>query len=200
MPPTVLIAGTWGDYQEESWWRPGSPFVREAVRHGVHLLDPGDPFRWSTRLDGLMGGNAEWELSGEVLKWYCHAKAPGETVNLIAHSHGGQVAAYALARGLKVGTLVTVATPVRRDMEDVYQRACLRNGLPRCVHRWVHIHTDRRDLWQWFGELGDGLLGIRRGMPAPAENVSEPGRDHGSLLDPALWTSRGWWEWVREEV
>ena len=189
---TVLAAGTWGGYELESWWRPGSPFVQEAERNGVRLLAPDDPFHWSTRLDGLIGGNAEWDLSGEVLKWYCHAKAPGETVNLIAHSHGGQVAAYAAARGLKIGTLVTVATPVRKDMEGVYARA-MEN-----LERWVHIHTDRRDRWQWLGAMGDGLLGVRRGMPAPAENVLEPGRDHASLLAPALWTARGWWNCVKE--
>ncbi|MBI4251007.1 MAG: hypothetical protein HY618_00975 [Candidatus Tectomicrobia bacterium] len=191
--PTVLVAGTWGGFNAGDWWRPGSPFAREAGRNGVRLLAPDDPFRWSTRLDGIIGDNGEWELSGEVLKWYCHAKAPGEPVNLIAHSHGGQVAAYAAARGLRVSTLITIATPVRRDMEPVYSRA---SG--SISGRWVHIHTGRRDRWQWLGGLGDGLLGVRREMPAPARNVLEPGRDHTSLLDPALWTERGWWKLAGE--
>src|SRR5438094_7944279 len=41
-----------------------------------------------------------------------------QSVSVVAHSHGGQVLAYAAAHGLVLDVAVTVATPVRSELAD----------------------------------------------------------------------------------
>lgn len=209
MISTVLVQGT-HDYtgtadDAQQWWAPGSPFWREAERHGITLLGAHDPFVWTTDLGGLFGRRrfTDWKAAGEALRWYATLKVyqgikAGERepfpveVNMVSHSHGGQVAAYAAARrvvGFRVKTLVTVGTPVRADMARIYERTLKRVG------RWVHLYAPR-DRWQVLGALFDGALGIEREMLG-AENIKVDGESHSGLLDPALWTAKGWWEFLR---
>jgi pimeloyl-ACP methyl ester carboxylesterase len=201
MTPTILIAGTWG--QDDPWWKPDSPFWKEAIAHGLELIDEREPFDWTGDIDGILGKNTRWEDAGEKLLYYVRLKhterrmkgLPGaDPVNVIAHSHGGPVGLMAAARRLRIGTLITVATPVRKDNESVIAMA-----KPN-IRRWVHLRSDYSDWWQWFGELMDGRLGIYRDFPQADCNVLEPGVGHSGLLDPALWTARGWWNWVRDET
>ncbi|MEK6591549.1 MAG: hypothetical protein AABZ67_00570 [Pseudomonadota bacterium] len=153
---------------------------------GYQPLDDSDPFYWSTALDGVDRNNFHWDAAGRALAWYAALKCPGRMVSLIAHSHGGQVAAYAARFGLRIDTVVTVATPVRADMGDEY-RALRDRSL-----RWVHIYTDEEKgtPWQRLGELGLNTLGgkINQAMPLCAENVYYPKETHGSLVAAAdLW-------------
>lgn len=95
---------------------------------------------------------------------------------LIAHSHGGQVALLAVGKlGLPVAGVITVCTPVRRDVLDV--------AGPISQAPWVHIYSDDADRWQWLGEWGDGVLRIARQMPAPAVNLDAAiSHGHSGLL------------------
>jgi pimeloyl-ACP methyl ester carboxylesterase len=191
MVPTILVPGTWGDRQ--AWWRQGSPFWQAAVQAGVTLLNGDDPYNWTTEVDGLLGRNRDWETAGHALRWYGAAKGH-TTVNVIAHSHGGQVALYGAAGGLQIDTLVTVATPVRWDIEPVMTKARVK------ITRWIHLRSDRSDWWQWFGEILDGRLawpGSARDFPQANQNIIEPGVGHSGLLDPAVWTARSWWQWLQ---
>lgn len=187
---TILVAGTWGERDEAPWFMPESPFCQMLEEAG-HTLAP-EPFRWDTELDGLWGGNGGWERAGDALAWFAHLYSKGDAVDVITHSHGAQVAAYALARPdpLRVRHLVDVAGPVRKDMLPVWAAGA------RNLKQWTHIYTGWRDHWQMRGALGSGWWPweIPREMPAPAENVYEPGRTHGNLMDPALWRARGWGE------
>lgn len=202
--PTVLVPGTWGytgtQADAQQWWAPCSLFWQEAERHGVRLLGEHDPFVWTTDLGGALGRRrfVDWKAAGEALRWYATLKVlqslkAGEKepfpveVNVVAHSHGGAVAAYAAARrviGFRVKILVTVGTPVRADMRTIYARARKR------VDRWVHLWAPG-DRWQALGELLDGALGIERQMSG-AENLKVEGVSHRGLLDPALWRARQW--------
>ena len=170
----VLVGGTWADSDDAPWWRPSSPFARMLAESG-HKFPP-EPFRWTTKLDGILGENSEWARWGMALTWFCHKHSGGQRVNLIAHSHGGQVAAYALSVGLRVNALITVATPVRRDMLQAWETGT------KNLRRWSHIHSDGADWWQWLGARLSGWLIAPREMPAPAENIYEPGRGHSELL------------------
>lgn len=181
---TILVAGTWGDGDGDKWWRPGSPFAQMIEEADAAM--PPEPFRWTANLDGVLGENAEWARWGIALTWFAHKHSKGRRVNIIAHSHGGQVAAHALEAGLRVGTLITVATPVRRDMLPVWAA-----GAPN-LRRWVHIHSDAADGWQWWGSRFSGWFIVPRDMPAPAENILEQGAGHGELLSPNLWRGKGW--------
>lgn len=199
---TILVAGTWGEKDLRPWWSPDSDFAgmlieaqanplrgrrgRPGPREAGIILTP-EPFRWSTDLDGVIGENRVWETAGAALTWFAHKHSPGEAVDLVAHSHGGQVAAYALAQGLMVRNLVTVAAPVRRDMLPIW-----RIGAKNILGKWHHIHSDDQDFWQWMGARFSGWWVVPREMPLPAQNIFEPGKGHSELLDPGLWRERGW--------
>lgn len=195
--PTILIDGTWGEKESRSWIDDGSGFVVEALIHGVNVIDLKEPFLWSTALDGYSPkfwkknhNHMVWASWGRALLYYAHWKAPGVPVNLIAHSHGGQVAAYALNYGLKVNQLITIATPVRADMAKIWTA-----GRPN-VKSHLHIHTGKRDMMQWLGELGDGRFGIYRRMAPPAHNHEHKGHTHSSLLHPGLWSRNKYWDLI----
>lgn len=86
----ILVSGTWGEKDLHPWWSPDSPFAGMLREAGATL--PPEPFRWSTDLDGVIGENRVWETAGAALTWFAHKHSPGEAVNLVAHSHGGQTA------------------------------------------------------------------------------------------------------------
>lgn len=179
---------------------PGSPWCAEAFRQGCAFVNSLDPFWWTANLDGIIGKNRDWEAAGAQLRWYVQAKLlvcgqdAHETVHLVAHSHGGAVCGYALAaeEPVTVQTLITVATPVRDDMQHVWELARRRVAL------WVHIYTDG-DWWQWLGSRFDGSFRFQRTMPLADYNLFVSGESHGSLMTPTLWTDRAWWAWLQPE-
>lgn len=189
MARVLLIAGTHGYH--EPWWQPGSPFVQALEAAGHALAAPADPFSWTTELDGLVGDDRDWQEAAKALRWWLQLH-PADVI--IAHSHGGNVAALALAGGAFVDQLVTVATPVRPELADVYGLAKLH------VRRWTHVRSDGADTWQRWGSrtwrdwVRPWTWGrLERDMAAADCNVFVPGVAHGALLEPALWTARGWW-------
>jgi hypothetical protein len=180
------------------WWHPQSHWSADMQALGWHPLRP-DPFRWSTDLDGTWLQRVvqrrifgDWWAAAYALCYYCGheptvegpAKAreyadlwvsrPDAVLGppvLIAHSHGGQVALLAIRLGLPVHGLITVCTPVRRDV--------LRECEGRTPQRWVHVYGDHADRWQWLGEVGDGVFGIVRQMPVPGVINVPAARGHG---------------------
>lgn len=164
--------------------------------------DVGTPqlYTWSSDLGGHWFGDKDlrvWHAAGINLLHYLvpplceRSKAPVET-NLIAHSHGLQVALYACAEGLLVNTLISVGSPIRHDMLRVAEQA------RKNIAYWLHIHSDESDRMQWLGELFDGHLGVVRRHPLADWNESVSGMGHSQVLrDPSrygLWSSRGWLE------
>ena len=180
--PLLLIHGTWG--RDSEWFRADSPFIKGAIRRGFEIFDA-EPWLWSGRLE--VAKNDEWVNEGRHLTYYCAALHPDVEVSIIAHSHGGQLAALAIARGgLRVKHLVTVATPIRKDMEEFYR------AIPtRISGTWLHIYGDWwKDWMQKLGEFGDGYLGWYRKMPHAA-NIHAKGTNHSSTLqDDGAWFER----------
>lgn len=184
----IPVQGTWGwggdRDKHEQWWKPGSPWVKFMQEHDFELFDPKDPFVWSSDADGtifetLTGrwNHADWEAGGHALAWYLK-DVPYQDRNLIAHSHGGQVAAYA-ATLIPVYHLLTVATPSRKDMASVYTMARQNIG------QWTHIYSDMSDLWQVAGSLFDGRFGVHRKIEAADLNIMVPHVGHANMLrDP----------------
>ena len=197
--PVIPVAGTLGAYHERDWFRPRSRWWGEAERAGVSLLDKDKPFEWSTALDGIVGRNGTWQMWGSALTWYAHWMG-ADPVSLVCHSHGGQVALYAIAYGLRVETLVTVAMPPRRDVEIAYEKATRGWKGAKSPRRWVHIYTDERWSipWQRLGGLGDGYIGWKFEMP-DAENIFLPGYTHTSLMDFRLWREKEWFRFLVDE-
>lgn len=184
MARVLLIAGTW-DTEPDAWWRPGSPFREELITRG-HTLATDDQGSWTTEVEGIVGSHEAWLIAGyDLAKW--RRNHPVDAV--IAFSHGGQVAAVALASGVPIETLITVGVPPRTDMAAFYQAASAHVG------HWLHVYSPfLTDVWQWAGTLMDGSLRYRRDMPQAHVNEAVWWRRHRGLLDPALWTARGFWD------
>ena len=209
---TVLpIAGTWGwkgdlrDYRSE-WWHPESPFMTFLAEQGVVHLCPTDPFIWSTHVNGALfwaKNHTDWQAGGAALCYYLGSSHYGPdctTVKqrrIIAHSHAGQLVAYAAAfRQLQIDVLITVGSPVRADMLPIYRAA-----RPQ-IRRWLHISSDWSDRMQWYGEWFDGRVGVARRQPFADVNDNLRQIGHSKILrDPACfeyWTTYGWIDWLKE--
>lgn len=192
------IAGTWGWDRggPTRWWEATSPFTAFMLQHGVQLVAGGeDPFIWTTDANGhkpwpwARGKHHDWKAGGLNLRRYCKPGPAGtpegahyvpyEHRNLIAHSHGLQVVLYAAANGLRIRRLVSVSSPVRKDMRAVAEAA-----RPQ-IAEWVHLASDRSDMVQWFGELFDGAFGIVREHPLADHNVCIQKVGHSKLLEDA---------------
>jgi hypothetical protein len=202
-PITILVAGTdeWADDRRVEWYCLASPFATFLQTHDVDVAFDGDaaapqPFVWSTALDGVPSSrrHVQWAAGGAALAYF--ARRAAAPIAVIAHSHGLQVVLYACAEfGLSLASLISVSSPVRSDMAEVARAARPRIG------RWLHLHSDASDRWQWLGELFDGHLGIVRAHPLADRNDAVPGVGHtGVLQDPAqfhLWSDRGWLDWLQ---
>lgn len=205
MTPVLLVQGThgWGRDDAVQWWEKRSAFCTFLQREQLSTLGGDYPFIWSTDLDGVgfFKGKGRrhinWESAGCNLLAYLWPRlssrfddyVPLGDRNIIAHSHALQVVAYACAQGLKINRLVTVGSPVRKDMADVYEKARPNIGV------WTHVHSDGSDRVQWFGELFDGHLGIVREAPLADRNVLIASVSHSRLLNDktcfAFWQATG---------
>jgi hypothetical protein len=199
----VLVHGTDGLKSAANWWRPASPFVSMLHYHGRTLLDEADPFWWS----GVLGGTTAappynpddawardrrlvlWSDAGMKLRWYLDAKAHGEPVDVVCHSHGGAVLVFALLYGAKIRNVVSVSSPIRNDM--LVHRA---EATKRLLGRLLHFF-DNTDMTQAEGCIGDGLypLILNRLWPEPALCVEQAGNGHSKMLyeSPAMFEAAG---------
>lgn len=189
--PVVLVHGTFG--LNSKWWKPDSQFAEMLSEYGIPLLSNTEPFRWTGELAGipsflpsdptdpLDNHRVPWAVEGRHLVHYCHSKSPNVPVSLIMHSHGGQVGALAIAYGeLKVHHFITLSTPVRKDMEEMYRVA-----RASITGKWIHVYGDWwRDIMQKLGQVFDGHIGWRQEMPDADVNLYVPG-GHSTLVNEA---------------
>lgn len=183
----IPVAGTWArrDFRRNAWYRTGSPFDRTMSAIGYTRVDqnrnPKKPDHgfWSGDVNGLIfqrlfsTSQRDWKLGGADLAEFIGIKRrkeleKAEEVAIIAHSHGGQVVAFALKfladQGVDPLTnlrVVTVDMPVRsgrvlgflwgRSMDRIYEDASrFVNG------RWDHLYSQRawrhlKTYWRWLG-------------------------------------------------
>jgi len=192
MKPTVLVGGTrsWKTDGTRDWYYPSSGFSQRLPKYGLIPIvsSEGDPFIWDTQLGGIGFGDGDltgWAAAGKNLYYWCvpplcpDQRLPSDTLTVICHSHGLQVVLFACAYGLKVGRLISVASPVRKDMRQT-------TGLARPrIRSWTHVHSDKSDWWQVMGAMFDGKLGIMRKHPAADRNVFVKNVGHTGLLRDA---------------
>lgn len=192
----ITVAGT-NAAGKHDWDCIDSPFTKflEANEYGQLVPDVLERYEWSTALDGVEGDNNTWDASGRALRdyfippLYHQSLLAAKDTFIISHSHGGNVVAYACGKyGLKINGLITVGTPIRGDMYDMYKAA------HENIDHHLHLHGGWKDYWQVFGALFDGRFGIHREHPF-AVNIKVPG-GHGSVLREQkyfpLWVSRKW--------
>ena len=193
MTPTILLHGTWG--LDDLWWRPGSAFAREAERHGVHLPAGWPPFKWSGALGGLptVGAPADpsgrfpepqlapWEVAGYHLALYARLVGGGGPVNLLTHSHGLQVGAfaavYAADLGVRIEVFLSISGPIRRDMQRV-RRAAMDN-----IGRWIQVADHENDKTIRQGEFLDGAVGWVYELPEPGTVNVRASYGHSGLFE-----------------
>lgn len=154
-------------------------------------------FKWSGDIDGL--GRLvkpwlwfrraaityrDWEAGADALINYVDGRRPpigDEAWIALCHSHGGQVALYAAAFGLRIPILITVGTPHRADLLDVTLRARSNIG------RWVHVFDADCDEIAQAGQLADGTFSFQRQQPHADANLALRHVQHSLILrDPAL--------------
>jgi len=204
-PPSalVLVHGTHG--LNDGWWHAGSPFTKAVWTAGLALLDEVDPFRWSGELAGVPTltpddpadayddkGLAVWSTAGLALLWYCRSKTV-DRVSLVTHSHGAQVAWFALAHGLLVDRWLDISGPVRRDMQRVRRRGMGNVALA------VHVY-DPTDPILLAGELGDGRAGLALSAPEYHRGLMVAGAGHSGLFNEHL---AGWsalWRYLKDPL
>lgn len=156
------ISGT-HEKRKKSWVNKGSMFDRFMTAFGfARLAEHGLRF-WSGALAGTFfagRGHRVWKFGGRTVYAFLEKLTPEERAKLVivAHSHGGTVLAYALAMRplLKVGAIVTVGTPVRKDMDDVWALAKEATDLHIQIYS-VGVGSFMR----WVGQRGR----LRREMP-----------------------------------
>lgn len=179
----ILVQGTHG--LDDAWWRNGLASAFRA--YGWNSPDRLEPFIWDTKLDGIFGRHEAWEAAGRALKWYVESKCRvPKPLAVVAHSHGGAVALYAALYGIEIDHLMTVATPVRDDMEAVYAGARI------AIKRWTHLYCDT-DAWQKLGMLFDGRFGGNRQMSSADENIQISDVGHSGLLEAETWDKHKLW-------
>lgn len=189
------IAGTNG--WRDTWTRADSDFGRMMTAEGFELLFAGDrPFRWSTALDGLFGDDREWAAGADALFYFLRT-VPVNDRNLVAHSHGGQLALLLAASGFPIRTLTTVGTPPRDDMPLA--------AAEHAIGFHQHIYDLKRDFMGWLGQVGDHDLRTERALPsAHVKNIPVADISHSKILrDPKyipLWKTEGWLNNLRVAV
>lgn len=194
----IAIAGTWGANKSGDWFNAGSPFNNMLAENGAELLvtNPLNRYMWSTDVDGIDGEDNTWDAAGRALAHYIVPPLLGkslvkpEDTFLIAHSHGGNVVAYACGKyGLKVNGLITIGTPVRKELYPIYADAASN------ITRHLHLYAGWKDYMQVLGALFDGRFGIHRKHPYATRNEKMP-QGHGDMLRKTelfpLWKDRGW--------
>jgi pimeloyl-ACP methyl ester carboxylesterase len=105
MNSTLLVHGTFA--RRSSWWRPGGDFhtyILQEVRSD--LYSQADAFYWSGDYS-----DAARLLGAEDLVAWLQARGSG-AVDLITHSHGGNLAMLASYAPLSIGKLVLLSCPV----------------------------------------------------------------------------------------
>jgi pimeloyl-ACP methyl ester carboxylesterase len=150
---TIIVHGTWA--RGGKWWRPTGMFAKQldaGLRSVGHVPDV-----WSVASAGNVtvgevpalatfgrGGVFEWSgdntpqarrLGAEQLASYItavRARFPREEINVVTHSHGGNVAKLATGLGARIDNLVLIAAPhLSRDVVT-------RIGLVRQRTAWLY--------------------------------------------------------------
>ena len=196
------IQGThaWSTKDKENdgqWWHRSSKFASFLAEHGLFVLEHKDgQFVWSTDLDGLgQRSMNDWVAAGKALKYYM-ACVPYSQRNLIVHSHGLQPALFACADGLKIRRLVSVCSPVRKDM-----MATAKDARPN-IGRWLHIYAlGWKDKMARLGQLFDGNLSLKTTHPLADINAGVKGAGHSSVICEEEffhhWVDDGWIEFLK---
>jgi hypothetical protein len=180
----------------KAWPRPGSDFSVMLKNHGVEQASTRGFGAYSGALNGVpvifTDGmrRADWSAAGEAFMWHVRATVGNKKISVIGHSHAGQVVAYAARFGVCFDQVITMATPVRKDMYSTYEILRARSKT------WVHLHSDSADYVQWAGSLFDGEWRTSRAMPHAHTNVQFKGAAHSDFVTVGFWEDHKVWKYL----
>ena len=135
-------------YEPPGWHQVGSDVTEMMGDHGFIRAGDSLPL-WS----GAIGGwrhHQPWKAGARnIYDWIQKGHFDASQLNFICYSHAGQVIAYlcAMRPRLPIRSVVTICSPMRRDMDDVWAHSELTPD--------NHLHLYARgwgDRWRWFGQ------------------------------------------------
>jgi hypothetical protein len=189
---TILVPGT--NWQGSGGWGRENPLF--SYGEGTPGQDSG--FH-STKLLAWSGRNGDrYRLEGaQMLRDMIasHRFGAGDKLNILAHSHGGNVALAATQLGVayRIDLLVTLNKPTL--VGKVY------SGRINNIGRFVNISA-RRDWTQWAGsnaKLSGEWATDRSAVNVVVDTSSSDLKPHGALI----WDDRireSWWGWLFEQT
>lgn len=179
----LVIGGTL--WTPDGWCACDSPLAQFLESHG---LTRAGCVEWSGREVLNPHIQHDWRNGADKAAQMLLAM-PFEDRNVIAHSHGGQVALLA-SRSVRIRRLLTIGTPNRSDVP--------KDG---DIERWHHVSDPKVDVWATLGQLFDFRVSLSRKIREADQNVMVPGVRHGRLLtDPSyfpLWVHDGLIDFLR---
>lgn len=117
----ILVHGIWAT--KETWWQPTvGDFWKHVRGYWPHLYDGPSPFAWS----GDDYHAARVTAAKQLLTWM--TKSGADKLDVIAHSHGGNVCLLAARMGVPINRLILLGTPIRTEyMVDLGRITSLAN-------------------------------------------------------------------------
>jgi hypothetical protein len=103
----MLVHGTFAS--DSPWYQPGGDFFSLVQKTRPDLYAQPDFFRWS----GAYSDGARQQGALDLQKWVTDRHEEG--LDLMGHSHGGNIMFKATEMGLKLGKLVVLSCPVHVD-------------------------------------------------------------------------------------
>jgi hypothetical protein len=163
---TMIIHGTWA--ATSPWWQPGGDFhtyILNNVRND--LYNKADRFGWS----GAYSDAARAQAAQDLVAWVNAHNEQG--LDLITHSHGGNVSMLATHQGLTIGELIMLSCPVHfpkyaPDFSKINKRKVS-----------IRVHADLVILADRGGQKFKD--------PRIEENVLPIWFNHSATHDPAVW-------------
>ena len=208
----LIVPGTWAAGRAlrsatdpPDYWEPGGSLVVYLSQHGWDNVSTGRMY-WDGRLQGTPLGrlvyrrklegqmHIGWTVGGECISHTLQTLAtrpidpvdPAELI-IVCHSHGLQPVAKGLADPLcpKVKGLLSVASPIRNDMQELYTLAAEK------VERWEHCQMGSRDRLRWYGVIGSGrwqdalggALGLTIGPEQATKRTQLKEYDHSEFIN-----------------
>ncbi|MCF6156909.1 MAG: hypothetical protein E3K36_17110 [Candidatus Brocadia sp.] len=173
---TIIIHGTWAATSD--WWQRGGNFWNYVNGITGNVYGGKDAFSWT----GANNHKERIKAANDLVRWV--GLHPCTNLDIIAHSHGGNVGFFATRLGLKIRKLITLGTPVRLEyLPDLRNIGMLYN----LFSATDFVQTPAGTFPNKRGEgrtLSDGMTMINQ-IVTDDGHGGQPG--HSELHEPDIW-------------